>query len=234
MIRLSVDTSFEHLGLCLTRDGLPLANYYSLCKRRSSKLIFKVIDELLKNNELKLSEVDAYIINCGPGSFTGVRIGMAVVKTFAQVNNKPVIPVTSLELLAGQISQFKNDFDVLLNCTRREIFHEKFHIVKDQPVAQTHIQLTSLEKFIEINENVPVVLYRVTPERRKPETLFEKLVHLPLDYPVADAMLLDRIGVKKMLSSNFDPGAPVNPLYVKREVENFEVPESKSYSFNTF
>ncbi|MGY8701040.1 MAG: hypothetical protein ACKVJ3_07775, partial [bacterium] len=117
------------------------------------------------------------------------------------------------------VSQLKNDFHVILNCTRREIFHETFRNIEDQPVAQTQIQLTSLEKFIESNENVPVVLYRVSPERRKPETLFEKLVHLPLDYPVADALLLDRLGAKKMLSSAFDPGAPVNPLYIKREVE---------------
>ena len=219
MIRLSVDTSFEHLGLCLTRNGVPLANYYSLCKRKNSKIIFEILDELLKNTELKLAEVDAYVINCGPGSYTGVRIGMAVVKTFAQVNKKPIVSVTSLELLAGQISQLKNDFHVLLNCTRREIFHETFRNIEDQPVAQTQIQLTSLEKFIESNENVPVVLYRVSPERRKPETLFEKLVHLPLDYPVADALLLDRLGAKKMFSSAFDPNAPVNPLYIKREVE---------------
>ena len=219
MIRLSVDTSFEHLGLCLTRNGVALANYYSLFKRKNSKIIFEVIDDLLKNTELKLAEVDAYVINCGPGSYTGVRIGMAVVKTFAQVNKKPIVPVTSLELLAGQVSQLKNDFHVLLNCTRREIFHETFRNIEDQPVAQTQIQLTSLEKFIESNENVPVVLYRVSPERRKPETLFEKLVHLPLDYPVADALLLDRLGAKKMFSSAFDPNAPVNPLYIKREVE---------------
>jgi len=219
MIRLSVDTSFEHLGLCLTRNGVPLANYYSLCKRKNSKIIFEILDELLKNTELKLAEVDAYVINCGPGSYTGVRIGMAVVKTFAQVNKKPIVPVTSLELLAGQVSQLKNDFHVLLNCTRREIFHETFRNIEDQPVAQTQIQLTSLEKFIESNENVPVVLYRVSPERRKPETLFEKLVHLPLDYPVADALLLDRLGAKKMFSSAFDSNAPVNPLYIKREVE---------------
>ena len=219
MIRLSVDTSFEHLALCLSRNGVPLANYYSLCKRKNSKIIFEVIDELLKNSDLKLSEVDTYVINCGPGSYTGVRIGMAVVKTFAQVNNKPIVPVTSLELLAGQISQLKNDFHVLLNCTRKEVFHSKFRIVEGQPVVQTPIQLTTLEKYIDSNENVPVVLYRVSPERREPEPLFEKLSRLPLDYPVADALLLDRLGANKMLSSTFDPDTPVNPLYIKREAE---------------
>ena len=46
MIRLSVDTSFEHLGICLTSNGVCLANYYSLCNRKNSSIIFRVIDEL--------------------------------------------------------------------------------------------------------------------------------------------------------------------------------------------
>ena len=219
MIRLSVDTSFEHLGLCLTRNGVPLANYYSLCNRRNSKIIFEVIDDLLKNADIKLAEVDAYVVNRGPGSYTGVRVGMAVVKTFAQVHKKPVVAVNSLELLAGQIRYLKNEFPVLLNCTRLEVFHATFRIVEGKPVAKTPIQLSSFEKFYETKQDVPVVLYRISPERRKPEPLFEKLKLLPLDHPVPDALLLDRLGAKKMLSSSFDQDAPVHPLYIKREVE---------------
>lgn len=219
MIRLSVDTTFEHLGLCLTSNGAPLANYYSLCKRRNSKIIFEVIDDLLKNVEIKLSQVDAYVINCGPGSYTGVRIGMSIVKTFAQVYNKPVVAVNSLELLAGQIRYLKNEFTVLLNCTRQEVFLGKFCIVEGQPVAQTPIQLVSLEKFIEYSNHEPVVLFRVSPERRKPEPLFEKLKLLALDYPVPDALLLDRLGASKLQNASFDQNDPVHPLYIKREVE---------------
>ena len=219
MIRLSVDTSFEHLGLCLTRNGMPLANYYSLCNRRNLTIIFQVIDDLLKNAQLSLAEVDAYVVNCGPGSYTGVRIGMSVVKTFAQVHNKPAIPVNSLELLAGQIRYWHNDFSVLLNCTHREIFHSVFRIADEQPVAQTSIQLTSLEKFIESSGGVPVVVYRVSPERRKPEPLFEQLDLLPLDYPVPDALLLDRLGGYKLASSEFESDIPLHPLYIKRDIE---------------
>ena len=219
MIRLSVDTSFEHLGLCLTRNGVPLANYYSLCNRRNSKIIFEVIDDLLKNADIKLAEVDAYVVNRGPGSYTGVRVGMAVVKTFAQVHKKPVVAVNSLELLAGQIRYLKNEFPVLLNCARLEVFHATFRIVEGKPVVKTPIQLSSFEKFYETKQDVPVVLYRISPERRKPEPLFEKLKLLPLDHPVPDALLLDRLGAKKMLSSSFDQDAPVHPLYIKREVE---------------
>ncbi len=167
MIRLSVDTSFEHLGVCLTYNGVCLANYYSLCNRKNSSIIFGVIDELLRNAEIKLSDIDAYLVNRGPGSYTGVRIAMGVVKTFAQVHHKLVVPVDSLELLAGQISSSKEDFSVLLNCTRSEVFHARYSIIDGIPKAQTPIQLTSLEKFLENYGDNAVVLHRVNAERRK-------------------------------------------------------------------
>ena len=219
MIRLSVDTSFEHLGVCLTYNGVCLANYYSSCNRKNSSIIFGVIDELLKNAEIKLSEIDAYVVNRGPGSYTGVRIAMGVVKTFAQVHQKLVVPVDSLELLAGQISSLKEDFSVLLNCTRSEVFHANYRIIDGKPQAQTQIQLISLEKFLEKNRDKAVVLYRVNAGRRKFEPLFEKLKLLPLDYPIADALLLDRLGEHKLKSNEIDYNAQLNPLYIKRDVE---------------
>ena len=181
MIRLSVDTSFEHLGVCLTKNGVCLANYYSLCNRKNSSIIFGVIDELLKNAEIKLSDIDAYVVNRGPGSYTGVRIAMGVVKTFAQVHQKLVVPVDSLELLAGQISSLKEDFSVLLNCTRSEVFHARYIITNGKPQSQTPIQLTSIEKFLENYRDKAVILHRVNAGRREFEPLFEKLKLLPLD-----------------------------------------------------
>ena len=219
MIRLSVDTSFEHLGVCLTSNGVCLANYYSLCNRKNSSIIFGVIDELLKNAEIKLADIDAYVVNRGPGSYTGVRIAMGVVKTFAQVHQKPVVPVDSLELLAGQISSLKEDFPVLLNCTRSEVFHARYSIIDGKPEARTPIQLTSLEMFLDTSRDKAVVLHRVNPQRRKAEPLFEKLKLLPLDYPIADALLLDSLGAHKLESGKINFNAPVNPLYVKRDVE---------------
>tara|TARA_B100000579_G_scaffold406735_1_gene393422 strand:+ start:471 stop:1136 length:666 start_codon:yes stop_codon:yes gene_type:complete len=220
MIRLSVDTSFDHVGLCLTREGKPVANYYSLCKRRNSKIIFQIIDEIFRNTNITLAEVDAYVINCGPGSYTGVRIGMAIVKTFAQVNKKPIIQVNSIELLANQIYHFKEPFYVVLNCNRGEIFYSKFKILDHQPSSQTPIKMTNIGTFHEEKGSSPVVLYRIYPERNDNESLFSKLLDLPRDYPVPDAFLLDRIGEKKMSSPKFDPNLPINPLYIKRETGN--------------
>jgi len=218
MIRLSIETSFENLSLCITKNNTPLGNFFSSGNRNNSKIIFNVIDDLLNYSGIKLADIDVYIINCGPGSYTGVRIGMAVVKTFSLVFNKPIIPVNSLELIAGQIKHKNKDFHVLLNCTRREIFYAKFKTIDDHPILKSPIFLTNLEKYIESSNDMPVVLHRVNPERRNPEPMFDLLKKIKLDIPIPDAMLLDSLGARKFLKSSFNNDLPVNPLYIKREI----------------
>ena len=218
MIRLAVDTSFENLSLCVTKNNLPLGDFFSANNRQNSKIIFNVIDDLLKNAGIKLSEIDAYIINCGPGSYTGVRIGMAVVKTFAQIFKKPIIPVNSLELIAGQIKNRNMYFNVLLNCTSREIFYAKFKTVNGHPIIKSPISLINLEKFLEKSNDMPVVLYRVNPERRPPEPMFDLLKKIKLDFPYPNAILLESLRARKFLKSSYNPNLQENPIYIKREV----------------
>ena len=218
MIRLSIDTSFENLSLCITKNNFPLGNFFSSGNRNNSKIIFDVIDDLLKYSGIKLSDIDVYIINCGPGSYTGVRIGMAVVKTFSQVYKKPIIPVNSLELIAGQMKHSNDEFHVLLNCTRREIFYAKFKTVDDHPILKSPIFLTDLEKYIESSNDMPVVLHRVNPERRNPEPMFDLLKKIKLDLPIPDAILLDILGARKFFKPSFNRELPVHPLYIKREL----------------
>tara|TARA_B100000700_G_C14976270_1_gene824020 strand:+ start:183 stop:836 length:654 start_codon:yes stop_codon:yes gene_type:complete len=217
MIKLALDTSFENLSICITKNNSILVNFYSSSKRKNSKIIFTIIDDLLKNTGLKLEEIDLYIVNCGPGSYTGVRIGMAVIKTFAQVYKKPVIPVNSLELIAGQIKN-ENKFNVLLNCTKREVYHANFKIVNNFPVLDSRIFLSNLENFLKESNNFPFILHRVNPEKRAPEPMFDKLDKIKPDIPLPDAKLLETIGTEKFKKSSFDFKSQINPLYIKREI----------------
>ena len=73
--------------------------------------------------------------------------------------------------------------------------------------------------FLDASRDKAVVLKRVNPQGRKSEPLFEKLKLLPLDYYIADALLLDSLGAHKLESGKIDLNVPVDPLYVKRDVE---------------
>ena len=126
MIRLAVDTAFEQLSMALIENNTTLARYHSADRRRNASILFQKLDELMVHAGIKPNAIDNFVINQGPGSYTGVRIGMSLINTLAQVFQKPVIQVNSLRLLASQVCSEKEPFLVLLNCTREELFVAEF------------------------------------------------------------------------------------------------------------
>ena len=69
-----------------------------------SENLVPMVKTLLDNLNLKVSDIDLYGVAIGPGSFTGLRIGIATVKAFAHVYNKPIVGVSTLEGLAFNVS----------------------------------------------------------------------------------------------------------------------------------
>ena len=85
MIRLAVDTAFEQLSMALIENNTTLACYHSTDRRRNASILFQKLDELMVHAGIKPNAIDNFVINQGPGSYTGVRIGMSLINTLAQV-----------------------------------------------------------------------------------------------------------------------------------------------------
>lgn len=98
-ILLAIESSGDACSVALSKEG-KIAEKISLDKRRHNELILPMIDALLVENSVDLSEVDAFAFSCGPGSFTGIRIAAAVVQGLAFGAGKLVLPVSSLASLA--------------------------------------------------------------------------------------------------------------------------------------
>ncbi len=96
---LAIDTASESLKVLVCHNG---SYEYFQCNdfTAASVKLMPEVDALLRRSGAKLSDMDFFACVTGPGSFTGIRIGMATIKAFAYVCNKPVIGVTALELLA--------------------------------------------------------------------------------------------------------------------------------------
>ena len=96
---LAIDTASKTLKILVCRDGV---YEYFQCDdfKTASVSLMPEVDRLLKKSGVSLGEMDFYACVSGPGSFTGIRIGMATIKAFAYVYKKPVVTVTTLELLA--------------------------------------------------------------------------------------------------------------------------------------
>lgn len=100
MIILSVDTSTQNAcAAVMSHNGL-IAEYTISNKKTHSQNIMPMIDDMLKKADITMDMIDAFAVTVGPGSFTGLRIGMATVKTFSQVMKRPIVGVSTLEALA--------------------------------------------------------------------------------------------------------------------------------------
>lgn len=101
MTILAIDTSNLTLGVALIKDGKVIAEHISHLKKNHSVRAMPAIDELLKECGLKPSDLTQIAVAKGPGSYTGVRIGVTIAKTLAWSLNIPVKTVSSLEVLAA-------------------------------------------------------------------------------------------------------------------------------------
>ncbi len=102
---LSIDTSIMVSGCTISEDGNIIGDYNVNQEKTHSESLVPMVNRLLNDLGIKLKDIDIYAIGVGPGSFTGLRIGMTTVKTFAQVFNKPVVAVSTLEALAHNINK---------------------------------------------------------------------------------------------------------------------------------
>ena len=210
-----LDTLFENLSLGLIEDHAPRALLYTQCRRRNAQILLTQLQELLKNLNWDLDDVDELIVNRGPGSYTGVRIALSVVRTTAQVLKMPIRCVNSLEVLAFQVSPQKKPFPVLLNCTRQEVFWAWFQFNESGfPTMTSDIELSELEDLPDAVLENPVHLLQLGQRR---ETEVARLEKIHLQYPVPDAWMIYQaahLGQVKEL-----PIEQIQPLYLKKDVQ---------------
>ena len=215
MKSLVLDTLFENLSLGLLEDHEVRALLYTHCRRRNAKIVLAQLQELLRNLNWDLENLDELIVNRGPGSYTGVRIALSVVRTIAQVLKLPIRCVTSLEVMAFQVSPRLKPFPVMLNCTRQEVFWAWFEFnEKGVPEMTSEIELVVLKDLPNAVLESPAHILQLG-QRRDPE--LNKLEKLFLHYPVPDAWMIHQavhLGQVKAL-----PIEQVQPLYIKKDVQ---------------
>ena len=101
---LAIDTTTNVLTVSVCEDKKPLAEYFIDHKRTHSQKLMPVIETLLSDTGIDISEIDLFAVSVGPGSFTGIRIGLTAARTLAQACQKKVAPVNTLKGLAYNAS----------------------------------------------------------------------------------------------------------------------------------
>lgn len=127
---LAIDTSSKYFYLAIAEDDKIKV---SICKpsgRDLSRIIIPLIEKALKKAGLSLGDIDYFACGLGPGSFTGLRVGLAVIKGFAFSLDKPVAGIVSLDAIAGSQSNFSGYVCPVVDA-RRSLVYSAIYRAKD-------------------------------------------------------------------------------------------------------
>ncbi|MCA1322143.1 tRNA (adenosine(37)-N6)-threonylcarbamoyltransferase complex dimerization subunit type 1 TsaB [Bacillus tianshenii] len=155
---LAIDTSSYVLGVAVVEEDRVIGELVTNLNKNHSVRAMPAVERLLKDCEITPDTIDRIVVGRGPGSFTGVRIGVTLAKTLAWSLNVPLVGVSSLELLAANGRYFKGMISPIMDARRGQVYTGLFSWEKagvQTLVEDVNIALTDwLGMLKEKNEDV--------------------------------------------------------------------------------
>jgi len=119
---LALDTSGKTASVAFLRDDVTVGEVFFDVERHHSEILLPAIGHLLKGVGVRIGDLDLFACTVGPGSFTGVRIGVSTVKGLALANDRPVVGVSTLEALAVNAAGFPTLVCPLIDAKRGQVY----------------------------------------------------------------------------------------------------------------
>ena len=126
MITLGIDTTAVAASVALVQDGKLLSEFYANIGLQHSRTLMPMVESLLSCCGVSVKDIDRLGIAAGPGSFTGVRIGVAAVKGLAMVEDIPCVGVSTLEALAHNLPQTEGILCPVMDARCQQVYNALF------------------------------------------------------------------------------------------------------------
>ncbi len=211
-IILNIETATKNCSVALAKEGKMIA-----CKEIAeqnfshAEKLHVFIKELLVENNLQFSDLNAIAVSQGPGSYTGLRIGVSSAKGFCYALNIPMIAIDTLQLLAKQI-QIKDGIIIpMIDARRMEVF-TAFYDKNHNQIRNTQAEIIDETSYKEITEKIHLV--GDGTEKFKNTLTDDKFVfHSNVVFPSANEM--SQLSYGKYQKSDFVDVAYFEPYYLK-------------------
>jgi len=214
---LAVDTSSLAGSLALCWGEQLVAESFLNVRSTHSEKLLKQLDLLLEDAGWQLQDLDLLVAVNGPGSFTGLRIGVATIKGLAQVLRRPVVGISSLEMLAMNLQLCSLPICVFLDARKKEVYTQLFDSTGEGPVAVSQAQVLPPEVVLEqLQGEVALVGDGVPLYRHQIEQQLGERAHLPV-FPAHQprASQAGWLGWRAWLAEQQRPAAELLPLYIR-------------------
>jgi len=218
MIILGIETATMTGGLALMDEGKLIAEYTLNMKTTHSSRLMPALDWILKDSSLDKKQIDSVAISIGPGSFTGLRIGLATAKGLALGLNIPLIGVGTLDALANNIPYPAYQVCAVLDARKKEVYSAFYKCENDVLVRKSHYQVISPTELVDLIHEKTIMLGDAIDVYREffKEKLGDLVVFAPDAQRLPRAAVVAELGLAKLKNGDILDVASSEPIYIRR------------------
>ena len=143
---LALETSAKAVSAAVSEDGKILCSGYQDTGLTHSRTLMPIVEHILKNTGLTVADMDAIAVAAGPGSFTGIRIGVAAAKGLAFAADKPAVGVSTLAAMARNVAFCDGLVVCAMDARRQQVYNALFQAKDGQLTRLTPDRAISLEE----------------------------------------------------------------------------------------
>lgn len=213
---LAIDTSSDVLSICVNDDNNFLGEYTIKNNLTHSPKIIPMIDELLKGLNLSIKDINLVSCSIGPGSFTGLRIGLATIKGIAQANNIDIIGIPTLLSLAKNVKSNDCLICPIIDAKNENIytciFDSKYNLIQDYTAI-------TIDELISLCKKLKKSIYfigngAIIHKDRICENIKQKYIYKIQD-EILSAKNIAECAYEKYINNQVDSIYSLSPMYLK-------------------
>ena len=215
---LAVDTSSKICAVAILEENNVIDEIKLDNGKTHSENLMPIIKEILEKNNLILKDINLIAVSVGPGSFTGIRIGIATIKPMAEVYNLPVASVTSLETLARNVETEDTEVTIisLIDARNNQVYAGFFnneYNLKEKEVAEDIAEILKkaekYQKIIFVGDGAILHKEKIEENLKDKEISFSKC-------NVQTAINTGKNGYKKYLEKDLKNADTILPIYLRK------------------
>ena len=211
---LAIDTSSEICSVAILENDTVIAENSLNDGKTHSENLMTIMENILAENETKLNDIDMIACSVGPGSFTGIRIGVSSIKAIAEVLDVPVAAVTSLETLARNIEEKDATIVSLIDAKNDQVYAGIFDENYDKKEEYIADSIYNVVEKIKEYENIIFVGSAAIKYMNLLNENFENVRIAEVN--IQTASNVGKIGYKKHKEKDLKSADTIMPMYLRK------------------
>ncbi|MDQ1086376.1 MULTISPECIES: tRNA (adenosine(37)-N6)-threonylcarbamoyltransferase complex dimerization subunit type 1 TsaB [unclassified Siphonobacter] len=218
MLILSLDTSTQVCSVALHQNRELLGCYELLTEKTHSSMLTTLLDHIVTQAGFSLADLDAIAVAKGPGSYTGLRIGVSTAKGLCFALDKPLIAIDTLQAMAAQLRDFYPESHVLcpmIDARRMEVYCAHYQSVSLECLRETAAEIIDERSFEELLKERPVVFFGDGAAKCKPALAQQAHALFPSQLIYPSAKTVGYLATDAFQRQQFEDLITFEPYYLK-------------------